>query len=61
MAARLGNVAYWIATTIAVPLALLGLAALFTGGRLGLAALFIILANLTWLLGSAIRYVLGGK
>ena len=61
MTARLGNVAYWIATAIAGLLALASLAGLFGDGGLGDTFVFIVLAGLVWLLGRVIRYVLASK
>jgi hypothetical protein len=62
MAARLGNVLYWTATTIAVLLALLAARLYEFGGSEPLAIWgVIIVAALVWLIGRACRYILAGR
>ena len=60
MAARLGNVLYWLGCAVAIVLALLGVLILF-GHSPGMAVFLFVPAAVAWGLGAAARYVLSGS
>jgi len=60
MAARYGQVIYWVACLLAAQIVLYGVLVLF--GNAPLAALIpMVLAGLIWLAGRAVLYVLAGR
>jgi hypothetical protein len=64
MFVRFGNVLYWAACGIAVPLLVFaGYIAKTDTGPFALegASMFAVMAVLVWLIGRACRYVLGGR
>lgn len=64
MAARLGDVVYWLCLGVAVIIAAAGLGeyAANSSTRSGWYAMIVIaIAALTWLFGKAARYVLSGR
>ena len=56
---RLGRVLYWIATTIAVVLALVGVGGLFFSDKP--VVMILVVAGLTWLAGRTVLYILSGR
>jgi hypothetical protein len=64
MAPRLADFLYWMATWIAVMVAILGVGALAAGGErqdwIGVAAFFVAAGSI-WLLGRAALFLLGKK
>jgi hypothetical protein len=69
MAARLGNVLYWLGCVLAVIFAIGGLAAFFIAGAvrpitngeiIALMVPLFALSAISWMIGRALRYILGG-
>jgi hypothetical protein len=58
--ARLGDVIYWLGCLVAAVIVVLGATNYWLGqGRLGAFISWALLAAITWVIGYAVRYVLG--